>query len=86
MKHKRIDFCMAFLDKREEDAVIKVLRSGWLTTGPCAKRFEKDISNYLSKLIPKGGSLGYLFRHMEHNAFYLWDTYYFIYLKNLSKH
>ena len=48
MKHKRIDFCMAFLDKREEDSVIKVLRSGWLTTGPCAKRFEKDISNYLN--------------------------------------
>jgi len=28
----------------------------------------KDISNYLSKLIPKGGSLGYSFRHMEGNS------------------
>jgi len=28
----------------------------------------KDISNYLSKLIPKGGGLGYSFRHGEGNS------------------
>jgi len=28
----------------------------------------KDISNYLSKLIPKGGGLGYSFKHMEGNS------------------
>ena len=28
----------------------------------------KDISNYLSKLIPKGGGLGYSFRHREGNS------------------
>ena len=28
----------------------------------------KDISNYLNKLIPKGGSLGYTFKHMEGNS------------------
>lgn len=28
----------------------------------------KDISNYLSKLIPKGGGLGYSFRHDEGNS------------------
>jgi len=28
----------------------------------------KDVANFLSKLIPKGGSLGYSFRHMEGNS------------------
>lgn len=28
----------------------------------------KDISNYLSKLIPKGGGLGYSFKHGEGNS------------------
>jgi len=28
----------------------------------------KDISNYLNKLIPKGGGLGYSFRHGEGNS------------------
>ena len=29
---------------------------------------KKDMSNYLSKLIPKGGGLGYSFRHREGNS------------------
>ena len=28
----------------------------------------KDVINYLNKLIPKGGSLGYNFKHMEGNS------------------
>ena len=28
----------------------------------------KDVVNYLNKLIPKGGSLGYNFKHMEGNS------------------
>ena len=28
----------------------------------------KDVTNYLSKLIPIGGSLGYSFKHMEGNS------------------
>jgi secondary thiamine-phosphate synthase enzyme len=28
----------------------------------------KDVANYLSKLIPKGGGLGYSFKHMEGNS------------------
>lgn len=28
----------------------------------------KDISNYLNRLIPKGGGLGYHFKHMEGNS------------------
>jgi secondary thiamine-phosphate synthase enzyme len=29
---------------------------------------RKDVTNYLSKLVPKGGSLGYSFKHMEGNS------------------
>ena len=32
------------------------------------KSVIKDIANYLSKLISKGGSLGYSFEHMEGNS------------------
>lgn len=32
------------------------------------KSVMKDVGNYLSKLIPKGGSLGYSFKHMEGNS------------------
>ena len=32
------------------------------------KSVMKDIVNYLNKLIPKGGSLGYSFKHMEGNS------------------
>ena len=28
----------------------------------------KDVTNYLTKLVPKGGSLGYSFKHMEGNS------------------
>jgi secondary thiamine-phosphate synthase enzyme len=28
----------------------------------------KDVANYLNKLIPKGGGLGYSFKHMEGNS------------------
>jgi secondary thiamine-phosphate synthase enzyme len=28
----------------------------------------KDVANYLNKLIPKGGGLGYTFKHMEGNS------------------
>lgn len=32
------------------------------------KSVMKDVANYLSKLIPKGGGLGYSFKHMEGNS------------------
>ncbi len=32
------------------------------------KSVMKDVANYLSKLIPKGGSLGYSFKHIEGNS------------------
>ncbi len=35
-------------DIREEDieAVVKVLRSGWITTGPTTKQFENNLAKY----------------------------------------
>ena len=33
--------------KEEEQAVLRVLRSGWLSTGPVTERFEKAFSEYL---------------------------------------
>lgn len=35
------------LGKEEEQGVIKVLRSGWLSTGPVTENFEKAFSEYL---------------------------------------
>ena len=40
-----------------------------ITINENADRFVmKDVASYLSKLIPKGGSLGYSFKHMEGNS------------------
>jgi dTDP-4-amino-4,6-dideoxygalactose transaminase len=35
------------LGKEEERAVLQVLRSRWLSTGPVTDRFEKTFSDYL---------------------------------------
>ena len=35
------------IDQKEIDAVVKVLKSGWLTTGPKVKEFEENMQNYL---------------------------------------
>jgi dTDP-4-amino-4,6-dideoxygalactose transaminase len=34
------------VDTADEQAVVETLRSGWLTTGPRTKRFEKDLAAY----------------------------------------
>jgi len=40
-----------------------------ITINENADRFVmKDVVNFLNKLIPKGGSLGYSFKHMEGNS------------------
>ena len=35
------------IGKREIEAVLEVLRSGWLTTGPKVKQFEADFASYI---------------------------------------
>lgn len=43
-----IPFARPFIGKEEEEAAIRVLRSGWLTTGREALAFEKEFASYLA--------------------------------------
>lgn len=40
-----IPFALPSIGKEEEDAVLQVMRSGWLTTGAVAKAFEEDFKS-----------------------------------------
>ncbi|MDR2741433.1 MAG: DegT/DnrJ/EryC1/StrS aminotransferase family protein [Treponema sp.] len=42
-----IPFALPFIGREEEDAVLRVLRSGWLTTGQEALAFEKEFAGFL---------------------------------------
>ncbi|GHV16716.1 spore coat protein [Spirochaetia bacterium] len=42
-----IPFALPFIGKEEEEAVLRVLRSGWLTTGAEALAFEKEFADFL---------------------------------------
>ncbi len=44
----KIPLTKPFFDEKEERAVIKVLRSGWIMQGSKVSEFEKRIANYLS--------------------------------------
>lgn len=43
---KRIEFSPPDISKNEIDKVVEVLESGWITTGPKTKEFEKKIAEY----------------------------------------
>lgn len=45
MNKQSISFFKASIDKQEEEAVLRVLRSGWLTTGKETATFEKEFSS-----------------------------------------
>jgi dTDP-4-amino-4,6-dideoxygalactose transaminase len=45
--HDDIPFALPFIGSEEEEAVIRVLRSGWLTTGGEALAFEKEFAAFL---------------------------------------
>jgi len=47
--HDEIPFALPFTGSEEEAAVIRVLRSGWLTTGGEALAFEKEFAAALQK-------------------------------------
>ncbi|MDR0598093.1 MAG: DegT/DnrJ/EryC1/StrS aminotransferase family protein [Treponema sp.] len=50
-----IPFARPFVGAEEEEAVLRVLRSGWLTTGREALAFEKEFEEFLAKGRPKDG-------------------------------
>jgi len=41
-----IPFSPPDIDERDVDGVVEVLKSGWITTGPKTKEFEKQLSRY----------------------------------------
>src|SRR5215475_7109695 len=43
-----IPFHRALIDEDDIEAVVNVLRSGWLTTGAHAREFEKSFAKYVS--------------------------------------
>ena len=47
MSNSYIPFHLPSIGEEEITAVEKVLRSGWLTTGPVAQEFEKEFARYL---------------------------------------
>jgi dTDP-4-amino-4,6-dideoxygalactose transaminase len=54
-----IPFARPFIGKEEEDAVLRVLRSGWLTTGAETMAFEKEFARFLEKDPPKADGWGF---------------------------
>ena len=46
---ENIPFAHPYIGKEEEDAVIRVLRSGWLTTGKESIAFEEEFGNFFKK-------------------------------------
>jgi dTDP-4-amino-4,6-dideoxygalactose transaminase len=48
MRDEAIPFALPFLGREEEEAVLRVLRSGWLTTGAEALAFEKEFAAFLT--------------------------------------
>ncbi|MCS7065507.1 MAG: UDP-4-amino-4,6-dideoxy-N-acetyl-beta-L-altrosamine transaminase [Fimbriimonadales bacterium] len=41
-----LPYALPSIDEQEEQAVLEVLRSGWLTTGPKVKQFEEEFALY----------------------------------------
>ena len=45
----KVPFSRPSISKAEENAVLEVLRSGWLTTGKYALQFEQDFSEFMNR-------------------------------------
>ena len=46
---EKIPFAHPYIGREEEEAVLRVLRSGWLTTGKESLAFEEEFGNFLKK-------------------------------------
>ena len=63
-----VPFSRPSISKEEEDAVLEVMRSGWLTTGKHSLKFEKDFSDFMngsSKMEENRKALGLDTRKVE---------------------
>lgn len=47
VERREIPFSPPDITEREIEAVVEVLRSGWITTGPKTKLLEKRIAEYV---------------------------------------
>ena len=47
MRNSFLPYCLPLIGEEEIAEVVDSLRSGWLTTGPKAKRFEQDFAAYV---------------------------------------
>lgn len=47
MNRDFIPYGRQFIDQKDIDAVVEVLRSDWLTTGPLVEKFEKAVSGFV---------------------------------------
>jgi dTDP-4-amino-4,6-dideoxygalactose transaminase len=56
MDTENIPFALPFIGEEEESAVLRVLRSGWLTTGKEALEFEKEFAVFLQSKAPNNAS------------------------------
>ena len=52
-----IPFARPYIGKEEEEAVLSVLRSGWLTTGKETLSFEEEFCDYLKQKCPENNNL-----------------------------
>lgn len=46
MKKKMVSFCVPDISESEISEVVETLRSGWITTGPRTKLFERRLAAY----------------------------------------
>lgn len=44
--HKPIPYATQWIDENDIEAVVKILRSDWLTQGPTVEKFEKRVADY----------------------------------------
>src|SRR5215472_16864985 len=44
---KTLPVAKPFFGREEEDAVLNVLRSGWVSQGPCVAEFERKFAEYV---------------------------------------
>jgi dTDP-4-amino-4,6-dideoxygalactose transaminase len=54
-----LPFARPSIGQEEEEAVLRIMRSGWLTTGSEALAFEKEFAAYVGAPFASGCQLGY---------------------------